>query len=202
MPKLITQHTIEKHADALANYLPGGRLFQGAKTSGTKIRALLLGLAKEFSIAEGYLKTISNEYDINTTTLFISEWEAAVGIPDSCFKADGTIQQRRSHILIKLASLGIQTEEDFEELGNIIGLSIVITSGFEVSGTFPMTFPFIFFDTIADSRFTIVVDFTVEAASKFPLTFPFIFGSDEIAILECLFLKLKPANCNIIFRRV
>ena len=202
MPTLITQHTIEKHADALANYLPGGRLFEAGKVSGTKLRSVLLGLAKEFSTAEGYLKTISNEYDINTTTLFINEWESAVGIPDSCFKGDGTIEQRRSHVLVKLASLGIQTEEDFEELGSIIGIAIVVTPGFEVSGVFPMTFPFIFFDTIAESRFTIVVDFTVEAASKFTLTFPFTFGSDEIAILECLFLKLKPANCNILFRRV
>ena len=202
MANLIRQNSKSRHADSLAAYLPGGRLFESARITDTNFRNLLLGLAGELFTAEGYLKTVSNEYDINTTTLLIEEWEGALGIPDTCFAADGTIEDRRRDILVKLASLGVQTEEDFEGLGAIFGVSVTITPGFDVSSTFPMTFPFIFFDSTKDSRFTIVVDFTVEKASRFPLTFPFTFGSDEISVLECLFNRLKPANCDIIFRQV
>ena len=202
MANLITQHSISKHADSLADYLPSGRLFESARITDTNFRNLLFGLASELFNAEGYLKTISNEYDINTTTLLIEEWEGALGIPDTCFAADGSIEDRRRDILIKLASLGVQTSEDFEELGNIFDVSVTVNAGIDFSSVFPMIFPFIFFNSASDARFTIIVDFTVEPASRFTLTFPFTFGSAGINTLECLFNKLKPANCDIIFRQV
>ena len=202
MARLITQHSKSKHADALADYLPGGRLFESARVSDSNFRKLLLGLAGELFTAEGYLKTIANEYDINTTSLFIDEWEAALGVPDLCFSGTGTLDDRRRDVLIKLASLGVQTVDDFEALGDILGVSVTVGPGIDFSTVFPMTFPAIFFNTGKEARFTIIVDFTVEAANEFPLTFPFTFGSSDIAILECLFNKLKPANCDIIFRQV
>lgn len=202
MTNLIQQHSQSKHADSVADYLPSGRLFEAARITNTNFRKLLLGLASELSIGEGYLKTISNEYDINTTTLLIEEWEGALGLPDDCFSASGTIEERRRDVLVKLASLGVQTDDDLVELGVIFGIPIVVSSGVDLGSVFPMVFPFMFFATAKDARFTIIVDFTVTAASSFPLTFPFTFGSSEIAILECLFNKLKPANCDIIFRQV
>lgn len=202
MARLFTQHSKEKHADSLADYLPGGRLFEAARLTDTNFRKLLVGLANELFRAEGYLKTVSNEYDINTTSLLIEEWEAALGIPDTCFSGQGEIADRRRDVLLKLASLGVQTVEDFELLGAIFGVSVTVHPGIEFASVFPMVFPFIFFDSIKQARFTIIVDFTVEAASRFTLTFPFTFGSAGINILECLFNKLKPANCDIIFRQV
>lgn len=202
MANLITQHSKSKHADSLADYLPSGRLFNAARITDTNFRKLLLGLASELFTAEGYLKTVSNEYDINTTTLLIEEWEGALGIPDTCFAADGTIDDRRRDVLVKLASLGVQTPEDFEALGDIFGVSVTVNAGIDFSSVFPMTFPFVFFNSAKDARFTIIIDFTVEPASRFTLTFPFTFGSSGINVLECLFNKLKPANCDIIFRQV
>lgn len=202
MARLITQHSKEKHADSLADYLPGGKLFEAARITDSNFRKLLLGLAGELFTAEGYLKTVSNEYDINTTTLLIDEWEGALGIPDTCFSGDGSLDDRRRDVLVKLASLGVQTPEDFEALGDIFGVSVEVNPGIEFASVFPMVFPFIFFDTVKQARFTIIVDFTVEAASRFPLTFPFTFGSAGINTLECLFNRLKPANCDIIFRQV
>lgn len=202
MPRLIEKHNQAEQADSLAAYLPGGRLFDAGTIDGTKIRQLLLGMAKELGMSEGYLKTISNEYDIAKTTLFIDEWEAAVGIPDSCFKGNGTIEQRRQDVLIKLAALGVQTSEDLIELGSIIGVVIYIDAGYDVAGVFPATFPFIFFSTTTEARFTIVVNYSVTGVETFPLTFPFTFGTNEIAVLECLFNRLKPANCQVLFRQV
>ena len=50
-----------------------------------------------------------------------------------------------------------------------------------------------------DARFTIIVTFVDVNENEFPLTFPVSFGVDLLDILSCLFMKLKPANCNIIF---
>ncbi len=199
---LITQHSKSEHADSLANYMPGGRLFESARVTDTNFRKLLIGLACELFTAEGYLKTIADEYDINTTSLFIEEWEGALGIPDDCFAGTGTLVERRRDVLVKLASLGVQTKAEFEALALIFGIVVVVHPGIDFSSVFPATFPFIFFDSPQDARFTIIVDFTIEEASKFTLTFPFIFGGNEIGILECLFTKLKPGNCDIIFRQV
>jgi hypothetical protein len=83
----------------------------------------------------------------------------------------------------------------------VFGVTITVNPGIEEI-TFPLTFPVVMFTTEQEARFTIVIRFTDEAPESFPLTFPFTFGSGEIAILECLFTKLKPANCDIIFQQV
>ncbi len=202
MSALIKHHSKSKHADSLADYLPSGRLFEASRVDGTNFRKLLMGLSSELFVGEGYLKTVSDEYDIRTTTLLIEEWEGALGIPDDCFKASGTIEERRRDVLVKLASLGVQTNEGFIDLGTIFGTAITIHAGIDVASVFPLPFPLVFFDTVKEARFTIVVDFVTEAANKFPLIFPFTFGSEEMAVLECLFNRLKPANCDIILRQV
>ncbi len=199
---LFDPHLTAEQADSLADYLPGGRLFQSARTNGSNLRKLLNGLGNELFTAEGYLRTISNEYDINTTTLFIEEWEAALGIPDDCFTGTGTIQDRRRDVLVKLASLGVQTEQDFIGLAALFGIVVTIEQGANVACIFPFVFPCIFFSSGKEARFTIIVQFTVDASNQFPLTFPIPFGDATIAIVECLFSKLKPANCAIQFNQV
>ena len=193
--------SLEEHTDALAAYMPNGPLFEAKNINDSNFRQLLRGLAGEIFTAQGYLTTLNDDYFPDQTTLFLEEWEAALGIPDSCFFGGGTLNERRQDILVKLASLGVQTEDDFIDLAALFGVTITITPGIDFL-IFPLTFPWLFFSTTKEARFTIVVDFTVQGASKFPLTFPFIFGTSEIGILECLFNKLKPANCNTIFRQV
>jgi len=195
------KHNIDDHADALADYMPNGRLFEAKKIGDSNFRQLLRGIGSELFTSEGYLVSLGQEYLPDKTVLFIEEWESALGIPDDCFSVTGSTDERRKNILIKLASLGVQTANDFESLGDIFGVSVTVTSGIDFI-TFPLTFPWLLFSSTTESRFTIVIDFTVQGASEFPLTFPFIFGTSEIGILECLFNKLKPANCNIIFRQV
>ena len=103
--------------------------------------------------------------------------------------------------MVKLASLGVQTAQDFIDLAALFGITVEIKNG-TVNGTFPMTCPIIVFDSSKAARFTIIVTFTVAAAETFPYTFPLPFGNAQIAILECLFNRLKPANTDIIFLQV
>lgn len=198
---LFERRDIEQYTDSLADYLPGGCLFASAHVSNSNFRKLLIGMSGELFRANGLLKEYSEQIIPDQTVKFIEEWESALGIPDDCFSGTGTLTERRRDILTKLAALGVQTAQDFVDLGATFGITVTVNSGVDEI-TFPLIFPVVMFTTVKEARFTIVVRFTVEAANRFPLTFPFTFGSGEIAILECLFTKLKPANCDIIFQQV
>ena len=198
---LFQRRDLEQYADSLSAYMPGGLLFASRSIKDSNFRKLLRGMAGELFRANGLLRDYNSEIIPDQTIKFIDEWESALGIPDDCFKGTGDIDERRRDVLIKLASLGVQTEADFLGLAETFGIDIQIRTGSE-NGLFPMTFPIVFFNTPKVARFTMIVTFDVDAANVFPLTFPFVFGDDTIAIVECLFRKLKPANCDIIFEQV
>ena len=192
-------HTIEQHAVALSRFFPGGPLFGSTNSTGTVLGDLITGLAFEMQRAEEYVKSLQDELIPDMTSNLIPDWERVVGIPDGCFDGTGSNDKRRSDILVKLASLGIQTSQDFEDLATLFGFTITVLSGTDWAGGGP--FPFGPIDNEQDARFTIVVLFT-NTGPVFPLTFPISFGSDIQGFLECLFNKLKPANCQITFQEV
>lgn len=198
---LFARRNIEDYTDSLAAYLPGGDLFASRNIKDSNFRKLLRGMAGELFRANGLLRDYNRDILPDQTVQFIDEWEKAVGIPDECFSGSGTLNNRRRDVLTKLASLGVQTQQDFIELAAIFGIDVQILQGTETS-MFPMTFPATFFNSLRESRFTIVVIFTVPAANRFPYTFPFLFGGAGTAILECLFNKLKPSNCKVIFNQI
>lgn len=191
--------TIEEQAQSLANYLPGGRVFAPKNDADSNLRKLLRGMAAELYKADGYIRTYQQEIVPDETVLFIDEWERAVGIPDDCFPGTGSIDTRRLHVLVKLASLGVQTEQDFIDLAALFGVTVTIEQG-STQGGFPMTFPILLLGPAA--YFTILVRYSDVSAARFPLTYPITFGAEAIGIIECLFTKLKPANCDIIFEQV
>lgn len=197
---LFQRRDIEAYTDSLADYLPGGELFISKSVQDSNFRKLLRGMAWELFRANGLLRDYSCEVLPDQTEKFLNEWESALGIPDDCFTGTGSVTERRRDILTKLAALGVQTPEDFVELAAIFGVTVTVTPGVEEI-QFPLVFPVLMFNTNKEARFTIVVEFTVLDTSRFPLTFPIQFGDDVIAILECLFNKLKPANCQIIFQQ-
>lgn len=82
MTELFKRHTQEEHANALAAYLPNDENFAAKGIDGTKLRQLLLGMAIQPKKAEDILALVWEELDPSKTSLFIEEWESAVGIPD------------------------------------------------------------------------------------------------------------------------
>lgn len=195
------RHSIEDHTNALAQYLPNGKMFEAKNIHDSNFRALLRGLAGELFTAEGYLVDLDEQYFPDTTEQFLAEWESALGIPDACFSGIGTYNERRRDVIVKLSSLGIQTALDFEALGDVFGIPVTVKPGTD-HAVFPMTFPIYFTSDVLASKYVIIVTFEVDESSKFPLTFPFTFGDESIGILECLFGKLKPSNCDIVFSQV
>lgn len=193
-------HTVEQQTDSLAGHLPNGRawLWKAKQSNG---RDFLRGLGYELLRDEALIVQFWQELDPRNTTYLIEEWERAVGIPDSCFQATGDIETRRLHVVVKLASLGVQTAQDFVNLAAILGVTCTVEAG-SYYGAFPYHFPILVFGTPTDARFTIVVNFTTPVGSGFPWTFAHPFLSGINSLILCLFEHLKPANCNILTRNV
>lgn len=185
---MITTHSLKQHANSISSYMPGGPLFRAKFIEGSTIRRLIEGLAVEVANAEDFLKLLQDEFLPDKTTLLLSEWEKLLGIPDDCLPLSDDDDIRRQFILIKLASLGVQTVDDFQNLADLFGVTATVIPGLDAIPVPP------------DPKFTIVIEFV--APDGFPYTFPFTFGSDTIAILECLFNKLKPANCVTVFTQI
>lgn len=188
---LFKRRDIEQYTDSLADYMPNGRLFAAKSVKDSNFRKLLRGISGELFNANGYLREYSNEIIPDETTKFISEWESALGIPDSCFKGTGDNDERRRDILIKLAVLGAQTTTDFENVALAFGLTVVVVAGADSGISFPND---------KTMRHTLVI--SIALPDRFPYTFPIPFGDDAIVLLQCVFSKLKPANCQLLFQEV
>lgn len=195
MTELFEKRNVEAYTDSLAAYMPSGRLFTAKDVKDSNFRKLLRGMAGELFHANGLLRDYSTEILPDTTVEFISEWESAVGIPDSCFTGVGTLNERRRDILVKLAALGTQTAEDFESLALTFGISVVVLSGND-----PLAAAAVVGDTDKEKRFTIVIQYAQQVG--FNYEFDFAFGIDDTTLLNCIFSRVKPANCRLIFEAV
>lgn len=195
IPIVLTQ---EQQAQTIANHMPGGLIFAAKNIAGTIIRKILRGFAIEFLKVDSFIALLRKDTVPDTTEHFISEWEDALGIPDTCFGGSGTDIERRRDIVTKLASLGLQTSPDFVALAAIFGIEITAESGslHGIHGALP---PKVYGGGDVEARNTIVIRPTEAIGESFPYTFPITFGTAELATLECLFQKLKPANVNLVF---
>lgn len=175
---------------SLSAYLPGGPLWESALIPDTNLNALLLGLSGVLLDVQSFMLVYNSEFiPSQAGTSFLENWEQAVQIPDDCFPGPDEPDReiRRLHVLVKLASLGVQTSDDFVALAVILGFTAVtVKSGIDEGIAEP------------EGQFTIVVKLPDEGVG-FVYSFPLVFQSTQTTIVECLFTKLKPDNCAIIF---
>jgi len=193
------------NTQSLADNLPDGVLYRAKNIPNTNFRTFLAALALEIGRIEGMIEFIADDYYIWTSTIsgLLPSWERAVGIPDSCFKItkETPAEDRIRNVIGKFALMNVVTRDDFKLLAEFFGFRIEITSGTEANGNvFPLTFPIIFSNSLKESKFTMIVKFLDKVnPNVFPFTFPITFGDDETSFLRCVFRKLKPAYCRIIF---
>ena len=181
---LFNKTSQSERADSIAHYLPNDAMYEAKFIEGTNVRNLLMGLAPEFGRIEDLLNLFTNELSPNEANYLIGEWESMVGIPDSCFTGSGTLAERRRDVLVKLASLSIQTANDFITLADIFGVDVSISNGTDGGFFFPASFPMAFTTPTPSTKFIIIVKFLTPS----PL----------IGLVECLFSKLIPANCILV----
>lgn len=195
---IMKRHSVEEHANALAQYMPSGRTFEAAFIPNSNFRQILIGLAGQFRAGELSLKDFADFFIPDNANMLIPEWERALGIPDDCFNAQGTLGERQRDILVKLASLGAQTLDDFVNIAEKFNVNIAIYPGRDVFDT-PSLAPGVTFKNIKESRFTLVIVYEADVSAVLPLTLPFTIGSTIVPILTCLYNKIKQANCKVIF---
>lgn len=189
--------TQQQQAQTIANYLPGGKAFAAKNIITSNIRKLLLGFSVEFVTIDELIALFRRDTVPDTTENFIDEWEAALGIPDSCLSGTGTSIQRRLEFLIKLAGYGLQTAQDFIDLALKFGI-VINAEGGANRGIYGKE-PEIVFGSDKEARFTLVIAPVENIGEKFTYTFPITFGTQDLSTLECLFEKLKPANVQLMY---
>jgi uncharacterized protein YmfQ (DUF2313 family) len=195
----------DDNTQSLADNLPNGKLWMAKNIQDSNFRTFLEALALEIGRIEGLLEFLADDYYIWTSTItgLLPSWERAVGIPDSCFKVtkETPLDRRIRNVIAKLALMNVVTRDDFILLAKFFGYNIDITNGTDVhNNVFPLTFPVVFSDTDKDAKFTMVVRFLDKLhPNVFQFTFPIVFGDDETSFLRCVFRKLKPAYCKIVF---
>ena len=199
---IFKQYTVEQHVQSLANHMPPGEIWRAKNIQDSNFRKFLNGFGGELMRDHEYLRQFYAEIDPSVTTIYLDEWEAALGIPDDCFPGTGSLEERRLHVVVKLVSLGVQTATDFIELAAMFGVAVEVKGGIDVGSFFPMPFPFSFFTNRKDARFTVVVDFTTPLTALFPLQFPIPFQDGVDSLIECLFRKLIPSNCLLVIRTI
>jgi uncharacterized protein YmfQ (DUF2313 family) len=197
-------------------YLPPGRAFGARQDVTTNLHKLFKGLGRSFASISSDLFDLREELPPDRTEQFLDEWESAVMIPDDCIPQFSGNDDRRDMILLKLANMNIQIGESpvdiqsFQEMARAgFGVNVSVESG-RVDFDGPNVHGF----TEQEAMFTIVITFNAALPEQFTYDFTadpdfpgeppgdhgfFPFGSESIVILKCLYLKLKPANCNVVF---
>jgi uncharacterized protein YmfQ (DUF2313 family) len=196
MAELYQQHTNEEHTQALSNLLPGGRAFQGKNIDDSNFRQLLRICSPEISRFESLLLEFARERDINNADVYLDRWESALGIPDDCFPGTGDIDERRLHVIVKLACMNVSTREDFIALAEKLGFTVSITSLGSTAYP-PYDIPMIP-SSLPTSNFVWVVSGKNIVGNVPPYDIPYsleVFSN----VLQRVFEKLKPAMTQIIF---
>jgi uncharacterized protein YmfQ (DUF2313 family) len=166
-------------------------------------RNLLRGLSTERKNAHDLMIELFNQHDINMTVDLIESWESAVGIPDGCFKetTNLNLSDRRRQVRAKIFMRGTWTKQNYIDLANILipGIKIEISDSSQFF-TFPLPYPINFSLSEEDARYTMYVylDKTL-GQGLFPLPFPLPFSSKKANIIECIFNRIKPAWCRIVY---
>ena len=198
---IIENRSQQEQARILANYLRNDKLHKAKNTENSNFYKILVGLASGWLDFRNSAKEIIDNYNINNSLLLIEEWEKMVDIPDNVFDVAKDIETRRRNVLLKIAGSRVETKQQFENIGNILGFNIQCESGYQYC-RFPFRFPLIF-ATQEIMPFLIVITIDKQYQPQtFPLTFPIEFKTDKASILKLFFDKIKPANTKLIFRYV
>ncbi len=178
----------------IGEFMPTGNAWDAKNDVSTNLGALLLAFGSEFNRIETLIQTVNKELDINFTEQLIREWEVSVGIPDDCFTIGTDIDIRRIQVLTKLRNVRLQTIQDYVDLAALFGVTAIVFAGV----------PFGFPATDKEKRFSITVNLPGENSGLvFPYDvdfFPIPFVAGVTSLIQCLFLKIKPANVRIVFQ--
>lgn len=194
------EKTREEVVQIFANFIIDGYAQLNKNNPNSNMRKLMTGLMGGVEPVYFFIALIAYELNINNSFYLLEYWEKMVGIPDKCFPGNGTVEERRSHVIVKLALMNVQTADDIIKLLNLLGYEAEITPAID-RAVFPIEFPYYFFANNYQARSTIIIRIFGTGLSnvRFPLPFPIQFTSLQQSIAECVIDKIKPAHIHVIY---
>jgi len=194
--QLYETHSLDQKTDALANLLPNDKVFGSKFLDDSNFRKLLSVFSPESKRFENFVNTIAKEHDINCAEVLLENWEKSLGIPDECFCGEGSLEDRRRDVVIKLACMNISTLADIENIASKLGITITIRPIQEPLFP-PYNVPNIPVST-PGARFVWLVE--SESLTNFfpPYDVP-TFLNVGSTIFECILKRVKPAFIKLIF---
>lgn len=171
-----------------------------SKDDDSPLGRLLAGMAVELARIDGRAWQLIEEADPRTTAELFLDWEHVAGLPDACVLAFGdeqSLDQRRSALVGKLATLGGQSPAYYVGLAAALGYAITITEFRAHTVNNDVEFP-VFDDAWAfawqvNAALNTITEITVDMTVEDPLA---AWGN---ALLECVINRLKPAHTTVQF---
>lgn len=117
-----SEDRILAHGRQLGTLLPPGRAW--SQETGGPQATLLDGLGEEFAAVEARVSDLLREYDPQRALELLSEWEDALGLPDPCVGALGTLDERRGAIVARLVTLAGSNPTDLIQLAATLGYQV------------------------------------------------------------------------------
>lgn len=190
----------------LLDLLPPGPIWPREPSGGSRLAALLLGLAEELTDAHNKILSLVDELDPRTTDDLLEDWERVAGLPDQCTPNASTltVAERRKILTAKLAAAGGQDPAYFKSLADTITgedceiveyVFQVFKAGRGAAGDPLYGNAWDFWWAISIPN----VDPTSFKAGAGAAGDPLLDLPAEIFELGCLILKTKPAHTRVTF---
>jgi uncharacterized protein YmfQ (DUF2313 family) len=93
------------YASALAELLPQG--YAWPRDAGSTLMGVVQGLASALAELDDVATQTAQEWQPHLTHTRMDDWEAATSLPDQCFGADQTLEQRRTRVLARLRGVSL-----------------------------------------------------------------------------------------------
>ena len=188
----------QDYLGALQALMPRGRVWP-RDLDATQTR-LLLSLAQVYERSDGRSRQLLIDSFPQSAVELLPEWEAALGLPDSCGGAPESIAERQARVVVKLQEPGGMSKGYFLNLATVLGCKDVTITEFGPTNC-GMTCEV----AVMDEQFRFLwkvnlphqvnnhTAFTVGARCDERLD-RYAFGA-----LECQLMRLKPAHTQVIF---
>lgn len=184
------------HADLLKLLLPA----VAYDKTGAALSAEILAEGAQLDGFQAVVEALLVETDPRTTNLLLSDWERVYGLPDACGSTGDTIEERRAYLVAKVAETGGLSKRYFDNLAIVIGYVDTTISAF-VPTSCESSCETALFDE--PWRFAWQVNLPHEGDNYSA------FCADSICtdavdlymmgVLECVFMRLKPAHTYVLF---
>ena len=188
----------QDYLGALQALMPRGRVWP-RDLDATQTQ-LLLALAQVYERSDGRSRQLLVDGFPQSAVELLPEWEATLGLPDSCGGAPESIAERQARVVVKLQEPGGMSKGYFLNLAAVLGYADVTIAEFEPSHC-EMTCG----SPVVDEVFRFLWEVNIPHQGDNRAVFRadtrcnnrvdnYMFGA-----LECQLMRLKPAHTQVIF---